>query len=621
MKYFARLLIIKIIVIGFIIAFIFPCHNFGQSEQSICPEINSWWTGYVKSNYEKINDVICVGNPALAKPRRGYLVMSLESGSPCTSWYPGIPSNAIIQSIELCLYVYNPGGSQHNLEIRHLSCNPITAAGSTLWGDIADGDIYYDGSALADVDDQWVYIELNSLAVADLQEKVSSSSGCWSEGQWAIGLYEDGDDSNASYIYGYSSGDYRPGCIITYTIPCNPPTNLSATVTGQNTADLDWSTVSDAAEYEIRYKSTSNTEWTYRTTSYSYISISGLTCGTTYSWQVRNNCLCPTPWVYNSDWSIGTNFTTNSCSNVSEPNLTYNSNSNSLTVSGTTVSISLQVKNTGTGSAGSSTVGYYLSGNTTITTSDYLIDEDYVTSLSSGGSSSESTSKDVSTLSIPAGTYYVGYIIDYKNDVSESNEDDNKWYWTSPTVNIENQLLPNLTKKSDLENISINGTIVQISVGVINNGSGDAGSSYVGYYLSENTSFSTSSDYFVGDDYVSGLSSGSSSSENITVDVSTLSIPSGTYYVFYFIDYKNEVSESDEYDNRWYWPSPQLEIPPVSVKDYSINNEIIIYPNPTLDFINIECNIDNDWINTISIINTAGQTIFYADRLRAPLKT
>ncbi|MEM6316395.1 MAG: CARDB domain-containing protein [Bacteroidota bacterium] len=97
----------------------------------------------------------------------------------------------------------------------------------------------------------------------------------------------------------------------------------------------------------------------------------------------------------------------------------------------------LQVRNIGNATAGSSHVGYYLSTNTTITSSDYRIGEDFVRSLSAGASSTESFAIDLNSLtSVPKGTYYFGIIVDDKNEVRESNGNDNTCYHTSPRVTI-----------------------------------------------------------------------------------------------------------------------------------------------------------------------------------------
>lgn len=105
-----------------------------------------------------------------------------------------------------------------------------------------------------------------------------------------------------------------------------------------------------------------------------------------------------------------------------------NQNANPTTVeAGSTIYISCTVKNQGSGSSGSSYIKYYLSGNSTYDTSDAYLGSDYVSSLSSGATSSESA-----TVTIPsgtsAGTEYILFYADKDAAVSESNEWNNVSY-------------------------------------------------------------------------------------------------------------------------------------------------------------------------------------------------
>ena len=147
-----------------------------------------------------------------------------------------------------------------------------------------------------------------------------------------------------------------------------------------------------------------------------------------------------------------------------------------LSVNGTTVSVSTTIKNTGNGDAGSSELGYYLSDNTTITPIDHLWETDYVTSLVPGATSPESETQDLTTVSpkIDEGTYYVGFFIDHKKEVTESNELDNAYYFSSPKATVVYK--PNLTTYGT-PSLSVNGTTVSLSTTIKNTGNANAGSS------------------------------------------------------------------------------------------------------------------------------------------------
>ncbi|PHN01971.1 CARDB domain-containing protein [Flavilitoribacter nigricans] len=91
----------------------------------------------------------------------------------------------------------------------------------------------------------------------------------------------------------------------------------------------------------------------------------------------------------------------------------------------------------------------------------------------------------------------------------------------------------------------------------INNGNAPAGASTLRYYLSIDESFATAV-YEVGNDPVGILLPGGASNESITIDVSTVGIPAGAYFIAYFIDADGVVTEKDETDNGFYWTYPQV---------------------------------------------------------------
>jgi len=242
------------------------------------------------------------------------------------------------------------------------------------------------------------------------------------------------------------------------------------------------------------------------------------------------------------------------------PNLTFASAANALNVSGTNVDLSLRVVNNGGNPTSGCYVAYYLSNNSTIETTDYEIGRDYIPSLGAGSYSDQSLRVNVAALTplIPAGSYYVGYIIDYQNSVDESNENDNTYLWSSPRITIT---LPNLIYGKQLNSLTVSGSTVGLSMRVINVGGSSAVRFSIAYYLSLNSTITTS-DYKIGEDYISILAPNGYKDELLVVDVSTItpSIPTGTYHVGYIIDYQNSVRESDETDNLYAWSSPQVII-------------------------------------------------------------
>jgi V8-like Glu-specific endopeptidase len=94
------------------------------------------------------------------------------------------------------------------------------------------------------------------------------------------------------------------------------------------------------------------------------------------------------------------------------------------------------VRNIGTASSGGFWVGYYASTNTTISTGDYLIGYDWMASVSPFNYLDSTLT--ASFPSIPAGTYYVGWIIDVTGLVTEFNEGNNTAYKTGYTLTVRN---------------------------------------------------------------------------------------------------------------------------------------------------------------------------------------
>ncbi len=248
------------------------------------------------------------------------------------------------------------------------------------------------------------------------------------------------------------------------------------------------------------------------------------------------------------------------------PNLTYDPAENNLSVNGTNLQVDLKLMNDGDQNAGAFSIGYYMSENTSVTTSDILMGTDSYSSLAASASVSESFSVDISTIpSLELGDYYVGYIIDYLNQENdETDEGDNSFLFTNKQVSQTQ--LPNLTFDVNENNLIVDGTNVTVSLQVENQGGSTADVSIVGYYLSDDANI-TSSDRRFGTDNVSILNAGGSSNENITVDILSAfpSLPPGQYYIGYMIDYESAVDESNEADNDFVFTESRFEYCPTDV--------------------------------------------------------
>lgn len=112
---------------------------------------------------------------------------------------------------------------------------------------------------------------------------------------------------------------------------------------------------------------------------------------------------------------------------VSLPNLTNVDTENRLEIVASKINIGLYAVNQGGGPSESTRVGFYISTDDNITTSDYLVQYTSLQTLNVGESVYKSASIDIAALEgkIPEGSYFVGYIIDYQNKVAELVETDN----------------------------------------------------------------------------------------------------------------------------------------------------------------------------------------------------
>ncbi|MFO5474379.1 MAG: CARDB domain-containing protein, partial [Dolichospermum sp.] len=94
------------------------------------------------------------------------------------------------------------------------------------------------------------------------------------------------------------------------------------------------------------------------------------------------------------------------------------------------------------------------------------------------------------------------------------------------------------------------GTSLNFTYNIKNQGAGNAGANYTGFYLSTDTTLD-SSDTYLGLDDVNVLTSGSSSTESASFNLSQ-TLAAGNYYLFAKADGGSTITESDETNNVYY---------------------------------------------------------------------
>lgn len=243
------------------------------------------------------------------------------------------------------------------------------------------------------------------------------------------------------------------------------------------------------------------------------------------------------------------------------PNLTYSSIENNFEINGSAVSIDLQIENIGNLASVSSKVGFYVSQNYPVSTSDYFIGEIQVGSLAVNESENKSFSVDVldEIPTLPAGDYYVGYSVDSENAITELNEADNNYTYNAEL--IDNYFIPNLAFVSGQNNLAVNGSTVSVRSQVKNSGDLNSGDSKIAYYISKIYPIRSNA-HFVGEVSVGDLDPNESHMKSFSVNVSDEIplLPAGDYYVGMLVDYEDDVEEDNERDNSYTFTTPKVKL-------------------------------------------------------------
>jgi hypothetical protein len=248
---------------------------------------------------------------------------------------------------------------------------------------------------------------------------------------------------------------------------------------------------------------------------------------------------------------------------------------------GSNLNVSLTVKNNGSADAGSSILKCYLSINDTISDLDIYMGSKTVPTLASGDSSNVSITREI-TSDLADGMYYVGCITDADEQVDETNE--NKYYYLSnPKFEKLSTGHPDLitTTGSFAPEEGGVGTELYVHLTVKNIGQYYADTSTVAFYLNVNPD-DQDTDIFIGLVKIPGLNAGDEFVAEISYEIPN-TLPAGSYYTEFAIDFYNSVEESDE-SNFYYLPGSQFIR--LSDPDLIVLNEIsdIVLYKDSIDF-------------------------------------
>jgi len=264
---------------------------------------------------------------------------------------------------------------------------------------------------------------------------------------------------------------------------------------------------------------------------------------------------------------------------VNGPDLIVQSQQTSATtvVAGSTLNASCTVRNAGSASSGRNRLYYHLSNNTTYSSSDTVLAADSIPSLNPGA-----TIAIDADVVIPegtaAGTWYVLYRADPKDEVIETNEDNNVVY-RQITVAAPDLVVQNTATSTSM--VEAGGSL-NASCSVKNVGNATAPSNRLHYYLSDNTTYDPSDVIFNRADLVGQLAPGATSPEDADLIIPETT-PPGTWYILYRVDPHEEVDESNEGNNVGYRQITVGAPPPADlVVQNAALSRTIVQPSETI---------------------------------------
>ncbi|HAK60875.1 MAG TPA: hypothetical protein DCO77_10905 [Nitrospiraceae bacterium] len=209
------------------------------------------------------------------------------------------------------------------------------------------------------------------------------------------------------------------------------------------------------------------------------------------------------------------------------------------------ISITITVRNAGPGDAEEFSVGFYLSEDPIITIEDISLGSLYINALHAGESFSSTIEVMVPVNMIP-GIYYLGAIVDYREEQIEADEYNNSMAGNQIDVNGPDLTM---TEVSSFPATAQVGGSITVSDTVKNIGLGTADRFDVSFYLTANATLGDLDDRELRGRTVYGLLSNGSSSGNTTVTIPLYNVTPGTYYIGAIADPQDAVKEEDETNN------------------------------------------------------------------------
>ena len=318
-------------------------------------------------------------------------------------------------------------------------------------------------------------------------------------------------------------------CAFATGVTCATPSGLFTTSTNTTQANLEWVASSGGSSYEIALKPIGNVDWTAYSSSSNTLTANSLLCNTSYEWKVKT--VCSNGNV--SAWSSLFNFSTLDCTECIKP---YNLTASNIT----TVSADLSWETTPPTCSIDGIDGEIFEGTASNGTSIGSWFDIGVNSFSSTG--------------LQANTTYT-YRVRQDCDCSTLVRSNYVYYSFTTPGNSSIDLAPSVSSS----NLLVNGTSIDLTASFVNNGTADAANFEVAYYLSRSPYF-YSYDYLIGSATILDLSAGNSKTEFFNLDFCNANIPDGEYYLGFYVDSKQDVTEALEVNNFWFWPDKPITL-------------------------------------------------------------
>ena len=212
--------------------------------------------------------------------------------------------------------------------------------------------------------------------------------------------------------------------------------------------------------------------------------------------------------------------------------------SDSAPAAGDQFTLNATVRNQGNGPSSFTTLRYYQSSDSTVTTADTAVGTDSVSGLNASATSAESISV---TAPPTTGTYYYGACVDSVTDESDTTNNCS----AAVTVTVGAAPAPDLMVDTPTvsESAPAAGASFTLNATVRNQGNGESSFTTLRYYQSSDSTVTTA-DTAVGTDSVSRLSASGTSAESVSV---TAPSTEGTYYYGACVD--SVTDESDTTNN------------------------------------------------------------------------